>query len=60
MKKIVLAMAAFAFSFGVMSAQDLATATATYNSGAEALTMGNKTSACLLYTSDAADEMRTV
>ena len=45
MKKIVLAMAAFAFSFGVMSAQDLATATATYNSGAEALTMGNKTSA---------------
>lgn len=45
MKKIILAMAAFAFSMGIMSAQDLATATATYNSGAEALTMGNKTSA---------------
>ena len=29
----------------LMTAQDLATATATYNSGAEALTMGNKTSA---------------
>lgn len=38
-------MAAFAFSMGVMSAQDLATATSTYNSGAEALTMGNKTGA---------------
>ena len=38
-------MAAFAFSAGIMSAQDLATATSTYNSGAEALTMGNKTSA---------------
>ena len=45
MKKIILAMAAFAFSMGVMSAQDLATATSTYNSGAEALTMGNKTGA---------------
>lgn len=38
-------MAAFAFTMGVMSAQDLATATSTYNSGAEALTMGNKTGA---------------
>lgn len=45
MKKFILAMAALTFSFGVMSAQDLASATATYNSGAEALTMGNKTSA---------------
>lgn len=45
MKKIILAMAAFACSMSLMTAQDLATATATYNSGAEALTMGNKTSA---------------
>ena len=45
MKKIILAMAAFACSMSLMTAQDLATDTATYNSGAEALTMGNKTSA---------------
>lgn len=45
MKKIILAMAAFACSMSLMTAQDLDTATATYNSGAEALTMGNKTSA---------------
>ena len=45
MKKIILAMAAFACSMSLMTARDLATATATYNSGAEALTMGNKTSA---------------
>ena len=45
MKKIILAMAAFACSMSLMTAHDLATATATYNSGAEALTMGNKTSA---------------
>lgn len=45
MKKIILAMAALALSMGMMSAQDLATATSTYNSGAEALTMGNKTEA---------------
>ena len=45
MKKIILAMAEFACSMSLMTAQDLATATATYNSGAEALTMGNKTSA---------------
>ena len=45
MKKIILAMAAFACSMSLVTAQDLATATATYNSGAEALTMGNKTSA---------------
>lgn len=38
-------MAAFALSAGMMSAQDLATATETYNSGAEALLAGNKTSA---------------
>ncbi len=45
MKKIVLAMAAFAFSLGVACAQDLKSATDTFNSGAEALTMGNKTEA---------------
>ena len=44
MKKIILAISALALSLG-LSAQDLATATATYNSGAEALTMGNKTGA---------------
>ena len=44
MKKIILALAALAIAAG-MSAQDLATATSTYNSGAEALTMGNKTDA---------------
>ena len=44
MKKIILAFAALAIAAG-MSAQDLATATSTYNSGAEALTMGNKTDA---------------
>lgn len=45
MKKFILAIAAIALSAGLVSAQDLATATSTYNSGAEALTMGNKTSA---------------
>ena len=44
MKKIILAISALALSLG-LSAQDLATATATYHSGAEALTMGNKTGA---------------
>ena len=44
MKKIILAISALALSAGLY-AQDLATATATYNSGAEALTMGNKTGA---------------
>lgn len=44
MKKIILAISALALSLG-LSAQDRATATATYNSGAEALTMGNKTGA---------------
>lgn len=45
MKKVILAFAAFALSVGMMSAQDLATATSTYNSGAEALALGNKTDA---------------
>ena len=38
-------MAAIGLSFGVMSAQDLATATSTFNSGAEALAANNKTGA---------------
>lgn len=42
MKKIILALAAVILSAGLMSAQDMATATATYNNGAEALTLGNK------------------
>ncbi len=45
MKKIILAMAAFALSLGVACAQDLKSATDTFNSGAEALTMGNKADA---------------
>ncbi len=55
MKKIILAMAAFALSFGIACAQngvaassntqDLKLATDTFNSGAEALTLGNKTEA---------------
>lgn len=42
MKKIILALAAALLSAGLLSAQDMATATATYNNGAEALTLGNK------------------
>lgn len=45
MKRIILLMAAIGLSFGVMSAQDLATATSTFNSGAEALAANNKTGA---------------
>lgn len=45
MKRIILVMAAIGLSFGVMSAQDLATATSTFNSGAEALAANNKTGA---------------
>lgn len=45
MKRIILAMAALGLSLGVMSAQDLATATSTFNSGAEALAANNKTGA---------------
>lgn len=45
MKRFFLAIAALVLSAGLMSAQDLKTATDTYNSGAEQLTMGNKTAA---------------
>lgn len=45
MKKLILAFAAFALSMGMMSAQDLATATETYNKGAEAYATSNYTSA---------------
>lgn len=45
MKRIILVMAAIGLSFGVISAQDLATATSTFNSGAEALAANNKTGA---------------
>ena len=45
MKRIILLMAAIGLSFGVMSAQHLATATSTFNSGAEALAANNKTGA---------------
>ncbi len=45
MKRIILAMAAFALAVGVACAQDLKSATDTFNSGAEALAMGNKSDA---------------
>lgn len=45
MKKIILALAALVFSAGLISAQDMATATETYNNGATALQTGNKTGA---------------
>lgn len=45
MKRIILAMAAFALAMGVACAQDLKSATDTFNSGAEALAMGNKSDA---------------
>ena len=45
MKRILLAIAALALSAGLMGAQDLKTATDTFNSGAEQLTIGNKTAA---------------
>lgn len=45
MKKIILALAALVISAGMISAQDLAQATETYNNGATALQTGNKTGA---------------
>ncbi len=45
LRKFILALAAVALSAGLMSAQDLETATATYNSGAEQLQLGDKNAA---------------
>lgn len=45
MKKIVISLLSLAFAAGVSFAQDLATATELYNSGAAALASGNKTEA---------------
>lgn len=45
MRRIIFTLAAFIFSFGVIAAQDLGTATETYNKGANALAAGDKTSA---------------
>ena len=52
MKKIVLFLAAAILTAGLASAQDMETATSTYNMGAEALQMGNKADA-LKYFQDA-------
>ena len=49
MKKIFLALAAAVLSAGMVSAQDLATATETYNSGAEQLQLGDKAAALGLF-----------
>jgi len=45
MKKVILTLAAAALSAGLAFAQDIATATQTYNNGAEALASGNKAEA---------------
>ena len=45
MKKIILALAALALSAGMMSAQDMAAATETYNSGVEQYGNGDKVAA---------------
>lgn len=45
MKKIIIALAAALMTAGFVSAQDLATATETYNAGAEQLSMGDKVAA---------------
>ena len=49
MKKIFLALAAAVLSAGMVSAQDLATATETYTSGAEQLQLGDKAAALGLF-----------
>ena len=49
MKKFILALAAFAMTAGLMSAQDLATATETYNNGAEQFQNGDKVAALDLF-----------
>ena len=45
MKKVFLALAAFVFGAAMMSAQDLAGAVESYNAGAEALSINDKTAA---------------
>lgn len=45
MKHLVLTLAAMIMAAGIMSAQDLSTATETYNTGAEQLSLGNKAEA---------------
>ena len=45
MKKVILTLIAVVLSAGIMSAQDMAQATETYNSGATALSDGNKAAA---------------
>ena len=49
MKKIILAFAAAVLSAGMMSAQDMATATETYNNGAEKFQAGDKVAALDLF-----------
>ena len=49
MKKIILALAAVVFSAGMVSAQDLASATETYNNGAEQFQNGDKVAALDLF-----------
>ena len=49
MKKVILALAAAILSAGMMSAQDMATATETYNNGAEQLNLGDKNAALDLF-----------
>lgn len=49
MKKIILAFAAAVLSAGIMSAQDLASATETYNNGAEQFQAGDKVAALDLF-----------
>ena len=49
MKKIFLALAAAVLSASVVSAQDLGTATETYNNGAEQLQLGDKAAALGLF-----------
>lgn len=49
MKKMILALAAVVFSAGLVSAQDLASATETYNNGAEQFQNGDKVAALDLF-----------
>ncbi|MCR5003725.1 MAG: tetratricopeptide repeat protein [Bacteroidales bacterium] len=49
MKKLILILSAAILSVGVAFAQDVAEATATYNSGAEALQNGDKSTAVLYF-----------
>lgn len=45
MKRIILVLATVLFTVGMMSAQDLSSAVEAYNNGAEALSVGDKTTA---------------